>query len=85
MNDNLILLNNEIIGNILNNIEIGLIIILNTNLIYVNKYILDEFDDSFNYLKYVSNKELQNETIRYNKFINENIESEKYVSFIINC
>jgi len=84
MNDNLILLNNEIIGNILNNIEIGLIIILNTNLIYVNKYILDEFDDSFNYLKYVSNKELQNETIRYNKFINENIESEKYVSFIIN-
>jgi signal transduction histidine kinase len=84
MNDNLISLNNEIICNILNNIEIGLIVILNTNLIYVNRYILDEFDDSFNYLKYISEKELQNETIRYNKFINENIESEKYVKFIIN-
>ena len=84
MNDNLISLNNDIICNILNNIEIGLIVILNTNSIYVNRYILDEFGESFNYLKYISEKELQNEMIRYNKFINENIESEKYVKFIIN-
>lgn len=84
MNDNLVSLNNDIMSNILNNIEIGLIVILNSNLIYINKYILDEFGNSFNYLKYISENELRNETVRYNKFVIENIESEKYVKFIVN-
>ena len=82
MNESLISLNSEITLNILNNIDIGIIVIINENIIYLNKFMFKEFGVNFTYLGNICKDDLDNERERYNKFINENINSEKNVTFI---
>ena len=51
MDDNCIYLDKEITSGIFNNIDMGIIVIINNNLIYLNKFIFNEFGVSFDYLK----------------------------------
>ena len=87
MDENLLYLDKDVTSSLLphifNNIDTGIVIIVRENIVYLNNFIFTEFGTAFNYLKYIDSDELENETIRYNKFINEHIESEKNVKFII--
>jgi len=83
MNEHLINLNREITFNILNNIDIGVIVIINADIIYLNKFMFREFGVNFSYLTYISEGDLQIEKERYTKFINENVQSTRDVTFKI--
>jgi signal transduction histidine kinase/DNA-binding response OmpR family regulator len=84
MDDNCIYLDKEITSGIFNNIDMGIIVIINNNLIYLNKFIFNEFGVSFDYLKYICDSEAEDEKSRYNQFLHENIESDRNVKFIVN-
>ena len=86
--DNLLYLDKDIASGLLphifNNIDSGLIVIAREDIVYLNNFIFIEFGVAFNYLKYIHEEDIYNETNRYTKFINGNIESEKDVRFVIN-
>lgn len=84
MDDNCIYLDKEITSGIFNNIDMGIIVIINNNLIYLNKFMFNEFGVSFDYFKYICDNEIDDEKSRYNQFLYENIESERNVKFMVN-
>lgn len=76
------LLNKNTYLNILNNVDIGVVVLMDENtVIYLNKFMFCEFGEcsNFNYLTYVSKNYYDSELLRYKYFLNNNIESEKIV------
>lgn len=88
MDENLLYLDKNVtsslLPHVLNTIDTGILIIVRENIVYLNNFIFTEFGVAFGYLKYIHNDDIDNETTRYNKFINENIESERIVKFVVN-
>lgn len=75
---------------ITDNINIGIVVLKQKKLVYVNKWVVNNFgveffnigkSEEFNYYKLVSNN--TDEINRYNKFINENVSSENSI-YILN-
>lgn len=86
INNNLCILNNNTYLNILNNIDIGIVILSDEKtIIYLNKYMFYEFGEcsNFNYLSFVTKENISSETSRFKQFIYHNAESEKII--YLNC
>lgn len=80
------LLNTNIYLNIINDIDIGIVVLLDDkNTIYLNKFMFCEFGEcsNFNYLSYVSKDSFISETTRFKQYIHNHVESEKIV--YLNC
>ena len=72
-------INNNTLSSIIDDLDIGIIVIVNKQTVYKNKFILKEFGDIKNYLELISREDIHNETKRYHDFINNNIESERTI------
>lgn len=74
--------NENIYLNIVNDLEVGIVVLLNENtIVYLNKFMFSEFERSadFNYMHYITNEYIESENIRYYDFLKNNKESQANV------